>query len=125
MPRFRRQTERNGRMRIQATCALALLLAHAPAARAIDAQELVAKHIEALGGKAKIDALTSLRLVGKVTFGTGDNSIDLTWTRTAKKPGLVREEGSIQGLTAVYAYDGKEGWSIQPFQGRRDPEHMA
>ena len=36
-----------------------------------------------------------------------------------KKPGMIREEGSIQGLTGVFAYDGKEGWSIQPFQGRR------
>ena len=28
-------------------------------------------------------------------------------------------------MTAVQAYDGKEGWKISPFQGRKDPEKMS
>ena len=28
-------------------------------------------------------------------------------------------------MTAVQAYDGKEGWQISPFQGRKDPEKMS
>ncbi|PYJ52770.1 MAG: hypothetical protein DME83_04385 [Verrucomicrobia bacterium] len=28
-------------------------------------------------------------------------------------------------MTQVEAYDGKEGWKISPFQGRKDPERMS
>jgi hypothetical protein len=28
-------------------------------------------------------------------------------------------------MTAVQAYDGKEGWRISPFQGRKDPEKIS
>ena len=28
-------------------------------------------------------------------------------------------------MTQVQAYDGKEGWKISPFQGRKDPEKMS
>jgi hypothetical protein len=28
-------------------------------------------------------------------------------------------------MTQVEAYDGKEGWRISPFQGRKDPEKMS
>jgi hypothetical protein len=28
-------------------------------------------------------------------------------------------------MTSVQAFDGKEGWKISPFQGRKDPEKMS
>jgi outer membrane lipoprotein-sorting protein len=31
-------------------------------------------------------------------------------------------EITLQGLVAVQAYDGKTGWQIMPFQGKKDPE---
>src|SRR5436190_1230191 len=31
----------------------------------------------------------------------------------------------LQELTAVTAYDGREGWNVQPFGGRRDPEKSS
>src|SRR6266478_227414 len=94
-------------------------------AHALDADEIVTRHTEALGGKAKLAALQSLRLVGKISFGSGDFSIDLAWTALLKGPGMIREEASLQGLTGVSAYDGKEGWQVQPFQGRKEPEHSS
>jgi hypothetical protein len=59
--------------------ALALLASALPA-RALDVDEIVARHTQALGGEENINKLKSLRLVGKVTFGSGDFSIDLIWT---------------------------------------------
>src|SRR6266478_9018728 len=94
-------------------------------AHALDADEIVTRHTEALGGKAKLAALQSLRLVGKISFGSGDFSIDLAWTALLKGPGMIREEASLQGLTGVSAYDGKEGWQVQPFQGRKEPERSS
>src|SRR5215471_17973557 len=101
------------------------LLAATPPARALDVDEIVARHTQALGGKENIDKLKSLRLVGKVTFGSGDFSIELIWTTLFKRQGMIREEVSIQGLTAITAYDGKAGWQMQPFQGRKEPEHSS
>ena len=30
----------------------------------------------------------------------------------------------MQGLTMIRAYDGTEGWAVQPFRGRKDPEKL-
>ena len=42
-----------------------------------------------------------------------------------KRPDDVRTEASLQGMTQIEAYDGKEGWRVSPFFGRRDPERMS
>src|SRR5688572_3715445 len=113
-------------MRLSSVFLLIPLLSSPAGAQPIDVKQLTERHVEALGGRAKIDAIASLRLDGKVTFRSfGDNTLDLLWSRTTKKPGMIREEASLQGLTAVFAHDGKEGWSIQPFEGRRDPDRMS
>jgi len=51
--------------------------------------------------------------------------IQLAYLQTKKRPGEVRTEASLQGMTQVDAYDGKEGWKVSPFFGRRDPERMS
>jgi photosystem II stability/assembly factor-like uncharacterized protein len=113
-------------MRLQSVGILTALFAQQSTAYALDVRELVDRHVAAIGGKAKIDALVSMRLLGRVTFRSyGDLTIDLAWSRTTKRQGMIREEASLQGLTAVYAFDGKEGWSIQPFEGRREPDRMS
>src|SRR5262249_24628011 len=45
--------------------------------------------------------------------------------RGAGNAGQVRSELTVQGLTQINAYDGHEGWHIQPFQGRREPEKAS
>ena len=37
----------------------------------------------------------------------------------------MRQEFSLQGLTAINAYDGKTGWKIEPWQGKKDPEPLG
>jgi len=37
----------------------------------------------------------------------------------------VRQDVTIQGLTGSNAYDGKMGWKIAPWQGKKDPETMG
>ncbi len=98
-------------------------LAAAPAA--LTADEVVAKNLAARGGADKLAAIRSLRLTGKAVFGFGDSTIEASWARVQKRPGMVRTEVSLQGLTAVDAYDGNEGWSLQPFGGRRDAQRQS
>jgi hypothetical protein len=85
--------------------------------------ELVAKNVEAKGGADALRALQSLRLTGKLLVN--DGQIQLGYVETRKRPNEVRTEASLQGMTAINAYDGKEGWKISPFQGRKDPEKMS
>jgi len=94
-------------------------------ARAITVDELIAKNAAARGGLDKIQAIKSLKVEGKLRFVGGFGSIDLGYVQYNKAPEDVRVEASVQGLTQVQAWDGKEAWQISPFQGRKDPERMS
>src|SRR5229473_1085052 len=126
LPHRVRVTRASSKRRFPSVRILAgVLLILGCAAHALDVDEIVSRHAEALGGQAKLAALQSLRLVGKISFGSGDFSLDMAWTALLKRPGMIREEASLQGLTGVSAYDGKEGWQVQPFQGRKEPERTS
>jgi len=85
--------------------------------------ELVAKNLEAKGGNEAVHALQSLKFTGKMLVNQGQIQLGITETR--KRPNQIRQEASLQGMTAVNAFDGNEGWKISPFQGRKDPEKMS
>lgn len=101
-----------------------VLFTAALAARGMTADELIAKNIEARGGREKLRAIQSLKAIGKVTMGGGDGVMEMAFTDMTKRPGLMRRERSMQGLTAITAYDGQVGWSLQPFGGRREPQRL-
>lgn len=92
------------------------------AAAAQTAPELVAKNLAARGGEAAFAALKSVAFDGKLIF-PGD--FQLTYHETRVADGAVRVDAALQGLTLVQAYDGKGGWRINPFQGRKDAERMS
>jgi hypothetical protein len=91
--------------------------------KAPTADELVSKNIEAKGGADALRALQSLKLTGKMLVQQGQ--IELAYLQTKKRPEEVRTEASLQGMTQIQAYDGKEGWKVSPFFGRKDPERMS
>ena len=86
--------------------------------------ELVAKNIEAKGGATALHDLQSLRFTGKLLVQVGAQ-IELAYLQIKKRADEVRTEASLQGMTQIQAYDGKEGWRVSPFFGRRDPERMS
>ena len=98
---------------------------------ALNAQELkpltvdalVAKNIEAKGGIDALRAVKSLRFTGKMLVNQGQ--LEFAYSQTKERPGRVRAEATLQGMTLVQAYDGAEGWKISPFNGRKDPEKMS
>ncbi len=91
-------------------------------ARTQTADELVSKNIQAKGGIDKIKAIKTIRYSGKFDGGGGFSA---RVSQENMRPNLVRETFSLQGMTAVQAYDGSAGWQIQPFQGHKDPELMG
>jgi len=86
------------------------------------AEELVNKNIQAKGGIEKIKAIKSVRITGKLNGGGGFTAATM---QENQRPNLVRETFSLQGMTAITAYDGATGWQIQPFGGHKDPEFMG
>jgi len=84
---------------------------------------LVAKNTEAKGGAPALAAVTSLKLQGKMVVN--DGKLELGYLLVKKRPGAVREETTLQGMTRIDAFDGTEGWKISPFQGRKDPEKVS
>jgi hypothetical protein len=86
--------------------------------------ELVAKNIEAKGGAAALNNLQTVRLTGKLLVPV-QGQIELAFLQVNKRPDEVRTEASLQGMTQIEAYDGKEGWKVSPFFGRKDPERMS
>jgi hypothetical protein len=86
------------------------------------AEELVSKNIEAKGGIDKIKAANTLLITGRLTNARGRTAV---FGQANKRPDLVRQTLTIQGMTAIQAYDGSAGWQTQPFRGRKDPELMG
>src|ERR1700684_3570073 len=86
------------------------------------ADELIAKNIEARGGIEKMKAIKNIRMTGKFEGGGGFTA---SVGQEKARPNLIRETFSLQGMTAVQAFDGTTGWQIQPFGGKKDPELMG
>lgn len=86
------------------------------------AEQLVAKNLEARGGADKLRAITAQHTVAKMRLGGGLEAKTESW---AFAPNRWRDEFSLQGLTAVEAWDGTQAWAINPFEGRRDPQKLS
>src|ERR1700691_5253306 len=86
------------------------------------ADELIAKNIQARGGMEKMKAIKTLRVTAKFEGGGGFTA---SVGQENERPNLIRQSFTLQGMTAVQAYDGSTGWQIQPFGGKKDPELMG
>ena len=102
--------------------AFAAALALAVPAAAQTADEIIAKHIDALGGMEKLKAVKTVRMTGKMTVGPG---IEAPVVMELKRPNAMRLDITVQGMVGSQAYDGKSGWTLMPFGGSKVPQQMA
>ncbi|MGB7922162.1 MAG: hypothetical protein WCF57_02835 [Pyrinomonadaceae bacterium] len=84
--------------------------------------EIIAHYVKTIGGMEKIQAVKTLRRQGRFTGGGGFEAVIL---EENKRQGMVRQEFSLQGLTGINAYDGKTGWKVEPWQGKKDAEPLG
>lgn len=100
-----------------------LLVAPALFAQAPSLDQVLAKYYEAKGGLARLKAVQSMRMTAKMANGPMAFPIVIE----AKRPASVRVDVDVQGNQIVQAYDGKVGWSINPFQqsAKKDAEPMT
>jgi hypothetical protein len=96
------------------------LLALPASAQSVD--EIIGRYLKTVGGMEKIQAVQTLRRSGKYIGGGG---FEATFMQENKRANAVREEFSLQGMTAINAYNGKTGWKIEPWNGKKDPEALG
>src|SRR5262249_527784 len=85
------------------------------------AEELVAKNLQAKGGLEKMKAIKSLHISGRFEVGGFKATVGVE----SKRPEMLRQSFTVQGMSQIQAYDGSSGWQISPFGGRKDPELMG
>lgn len=101
------------------TLILTVALASVACAQTVD--EIIAKYVEARGGKAALENVKSAKFYGKTSM----QGIEAPGLLYVKRPDKVRMEFTIQGQTMIQAFDGTTGWYIAPFMGKTDPEKMS
>jgi len=106
----------------KALCNFAALLFFAGSATSQTADDIIAKYVKAVGGADKMAAMTTLRRTGKFIGGGG---FEAGVVQENKRPNKVREDFIIMGMTGITAYDGSNGWKLQPFGGKKDPEALG
>src|ERR1017187_3332106 len=97
------------------------LLAGVTMSFAQTADEIIARHIDALGGKEKLANLKSLKMKAMVDVGPNMKAPMTLFIVNEKS---LRMEFEMQGLTMIQCIDGDSGWAIQPFGGKKEAERM-
>jgi len=108
--------------KVSLLCLAVALLAGAASAEEMTLEELLAAHFEALGGEENLRAVKTAKMSGNMTMGPG---MEVPFEVVFARPQKMRMEFTMQGMTAVQAYDGETAWSVMPFMGKTDPEVMA
>jgi len=73
--------------------------------------DLLARSLEARGGRAKLSAVVTRRESGRLALAEG---AEWPFTLEHKRPRSVRMEIDLQGAKLIRAYDGVHGWQMQP-----------
>jgi hypothetical protein len=100
--------------------AVCVVGAYAPSL-AIDLEEIMEKHVLALGGKDRIQAVQTMRISGRIIMGGLEYPITIYHMR----PNRLRIESRLQGQEFLQVYDGEIGWHVNPMVGVGDPQRMT
>lgn len=102
--------------------AMACVLFVSAYASAQTADEIINKYVQKIGGLEKLEAVKTMRTTAKFMGGGGFEAVIVG---ESKRPNFVRQDFLLQGFAAINAYDGKTGWKINPFGGKKDPEALS
>lgn len=109
-----------GSLKIAVAAVLFAFAVFSAGAQTVD--EIIAKNIQARGGIDKLKSVETLRTTSSFRTGRG---LRVVYVQANKRPNKIREEDIVQGTAQVEAYDGKTGWEVSPFQGRKDPQLLS
>jgi len=75
--------------------------------------DILAKNYQARGGLDKLNALTSMKMSGKIVIPA--QGIEMPMVMWQKHPNKMRVENTFQEKVIVQATDGQKAWWIMPF----------
>src|SRR5687767_13372517 len=99
---------------------LSFTVASGVQAQSVD--EIVNRYVQRVGGMERIQALQTISRTGKFYGGGG---FEANVRNENKRPNKVRLEFAFQGMLGVNAWDGRSGWKIEPWQGKKEPETLS
>jgi len=82
--------------------------------------EVLKAHFSAMGQDAVLKVNT-MKVTGKLVQA----GLEIPFIQMTARPSGLRVEATLQGLTLIQTYNGKEGWNINPFAGITDPQPMS
>ena len=99
---------------------VAVALLSAAAVKAQTVEQIVAKYVDAVGGKEKISGIKSMRIEGTMSI-MGNEAPTVTIIVNGKG---YRNEVEFNGQKIVQAVNEKGGWMIHPMMGGTDAQAM-
>ena len=87
-------------------------------AQAQTVDDIINKHIAALGGKENLKKIQNVVMEGSLTVQGAEISVTVTQVNNK----LARQDISVAGMNGFDFLTDKEGWSYMPFQGMQKPE---
>src|SRR5439155_14777889 len=87
-----------------------------------DLDRVVRLWAAATGGLDRIHALRTVRMTGRITFGTGSAQ---PFSVTVARPGKIRTEVTFPEGNWLQVFDGRHGWVASPFEKSSAPAPMS
>ncbi|RYE16641.1 MAG: outer membrane lipoprotein-sorting protein [Sphingobacteriaceae bacterium] len=99
----------------------AALLSAVLTIKAQTVDEIVGKHLAAVGGKANLDKVKNVMMEG--SMDAMGNKVDV---KVVKVPGkLYRQDISVMGMNGYNIVTDTSGWMFMPFAGQTSPEPLS
>lgn len=83
--------------------------------------DLIKKNIDARGGIEKLKAIKTMRVTGKIHA----EGMNIPLVIQIKRPGLLRADATVQGVSMSRGYDGETAWETNAFGGSKEPEKLS
>jgi len=109
-------------MKLLKTAVLAVIMTSgAVVSFAQSAEEIVTKHIEAIGGEANWKKINAVKMTGSMTM----QGMEMPVTITTLNKKAMRVDITIMGTSNYQILTDKEGWVFFPIQQQQKPEPMT
>lgn len=106
---------------VRALIALSLLVSVTITSYAQKAEDIIQKHLAAIGGEDTWKKLNTLRMEG----GMKANGVDVSVVINSVNMKGTRQDITVMGMSGYTITTDKEGWMYMPFGGQTAPEAMT